>query len=103
MSLQVDAYQLEKDVDPARDCEIVLSFITHILKRWGEQLNERDESVKRSPEGKLEAGTHKQTMENLKPLMKSLKAHSTNNDIRGHLCHIVRLCVIERDYIQVRN
>lgn len=42
-------------------------------------------------------------MENLKPLMKSLKAHSTNNDIRGHLCHIVRLCVIEKDYIQVSD
>jgi pre-mRNA-splicing factor 18 len=101
--ITVEAYQLEKDVDPARDCDIILSFIVHILKRWGDQLNDRDEEIKRSPVGKLDAGTHRQTVDNLKPLMKTLKTHSCNNDIRGHLCHIVKLCVIERDFIQANN
>jgi pre-mRNA-splicing factor 18 len=100
---QVDAFQLERTREPVRDCEIIHSFIVHILKRWGNDLNARDEEVKRSPFGKLESGTHKQTMENLKPLVNQLKAHTCNNDIRGHLCHIVRLCVIERDYVQANT
>lgn len=98
---QTDACQLEKTVEPARDCDIIRSFLVHILKRWGDELNSREEAIKRSPVGKLEAGTHRQTMEHLKPLLEQLKVHSCNNDIRGHLCHIVRLCVIDRDYIQV--
>lgn len=97
----MDAYQLEKTVEPARDCETIHAFLVHILKRWGKQLNDRDEKIKRLPAGKLEAGTHRQTMDNLRPLMNQLKVHTCNNDIRGHLAHIVRLCVIEKDYIQV--
>ncbi|CAD5225406.1 unnamed protein product [Bursaphelenchus xylophilus] len=94
---------LDRDNDSNRDCDIIHSFLVHILKKWGNELNDRDEEVKRSPVGKLESGTHIQTMTNLRPLMGQLKAHQCPNDIRGHLCKIIRLCVLDRDFVQANN
>ena len=49
-----------------RDRDVIKDFLNYLLKRWGRELNSRDEAVKRSPIGKLESGTHKQTLENLR-------------------------------------
>ncbi|KAI6239759.1 PRP18-like protein [Aphelenchoides fujianensis] len=101
--IATDSIELAKMSDPHRDCDVIHAFIVHILNRWGKQLNAREESIKRSPAGKLEAGTHRQTMENLKPLITQLKTRTCNNDIRCHLCKIVALCVLDRDYVQANN
>lgn len=92
-----------QDDSPDRDCDIIHEFLVYLLKRWGRQLNARDETTKRTPQGKLEAGTHKQTMEHIKPLLLSLEKHSCNVDIRTHLINICKLCIIDRDYIQANN
>jgi len=97
------AHLLGQDENPDRDCDIIHEFLIYLLKRWGRQLNERDEAVKRSPQGKLEAGTHKQTMENIKPLLRLLEKHTCALDIRTHLIHIARLCILDRDYIRANN
>ncbi|KAI1715542.1 prp18 domain-containing protein [Ditylenchus destructor] len=89
--------------NPNRDCDIIREFLVYLLKRWGRELNAREEAVKRSPQGKLEAGTHKQTMECIRPLVTSLEKYTCNSDIRIHLIHICRLCIIERDYIRANN
>lgn len=91
---------LDRENKPHQDCDIIYSFLIHILKKWGSELNARPEQVKGSPHGKIEAGVHKQTMENMKPLTKQLNFHTCPNDIRGHLCKIIRLCVLDRDFVQ---
>lgn len=87
---------LGQDDDANRDCDIIKEFINYILARWGRELNMRDEAVKRSPKGKLETAMLKQTMDHLKPLMQSLEKYSVNFDIRHHLIHICRLCILDR-------
>lgn len=76
--------------DDHKDCDLIHSFITFILKRWAEELNARDESVKKSAAGRYQAGMHKQTMEHLSPLTRALEKHIVNSDIRAHLTNIVR-------------
>ncbi|KAL3119072.1 hypothetical protein niasHT_003855 [Heterodera trifolii] len=81
------------------DCDLIRAFLSYILKRWGKELNAREESIKRSATGKMQAGMHKQTVEHLSPLMKSLEKYTVNNDIRLYLTNITKLCVVERNYI----
>ncbi|KAI6174666.1 PRP18-like protein [Aphelenchoides bicaudatus] len=90
--IMTNALLLETTIEPVRDCNIIYAFLTHILKRWGAELNARKEEVKRSPAGKLDATTHRQTMEHMKPLLVSLEKHTCDNNIRGHLGKIVKLC-----------
>lgn len=87
--------------DQERDCDIIYAFLTHILKRWGDDLEARDEVEKKSPTHKLEVTTYKQTMEHMKPLLVSLEKHACDNNIRGHLGKIIKICVIDKDYVQV--
>jgi len=87
--------------DATRDCDIIREFIMYMLKRWGRQLNERSEEVKRSAKGRAEAGTHRQTVENVRPLVESLSKYTCNSDIRVHLAQICRLVIIDRDYIRL--
>uniref|UniRef100_A0A915D1J1 Pre-mRNA-splicing factor 18 n=1 Tax=Ditylenchus dipsaci TaxID=166011 RepID=A0A915D1J1_9BILA len=51
----------------------------------------------------MEAGMHKQTMEQLRPLISSFEKYTCNSDIRIHLVHICRLCIIEKDYIRANT
>lgn len=95
-AFQNRAALLGQDDDANRDCDIIKEFINYILARWGRELNMRDEAVKRSPKGKLETAMLKQTMDHLKPLMQSLEKYSVNFDIRHHLIHICRLCILDR-------
>lgn len=94
---------LDRDENANRDNDIILSFLVHILKKWGDELNARPESIKSDPRGKLESATHTQTMTNLRPLMNQLKIHGCPVDIRCHLAKIIKLCVLDRDFVQVRN
>ncbi len=47
--------------DIAHDLKVVAEFIRVMLRLWGEELNARDEEVKMSVKGKIEAGTYTQT------------------------------------------
>jgi hypothetical protein len=76
--------------DDSKDCDLIHAFISYILKRWAKELNARSEQVKRSARGKLQAGMHKQTVEHLSPLMRSLEKHSVNTDIRVYLTNITK-------------
>ncbi len=43
------------------DFKVIAEFIKVMLRFWGEELNARDEAVKMSIKGKIEAGTYAQT------------------------------------------
>ena len=51
----------------------ILRFLKYILQVWGQELNARDEEVKRSSRGKLSSAHHTQTVGYMKPLFKQLK------------------------------
>lgn len=76
------------------DCDLIRAFLSYILKRWGKELNAREESVKRSAKGKLQAGMHKQTMEHVAPLIRSLEKYTVNNDIRLYLTNISKYNIL---------
>ncbi|MFH4974581.1 hypothetical protein AB6A40_001290 [Gnathostoma spinigerum] len=101
--IEADARLLNEGDNPQRDCDIIRGFFEYILTRWARALNARDEAEKRSAQGKLDSGQHKQTMEHLKPLLTSLERHNVNVDIRQHLSKICRLIIIDRDYIRANN
>jgi len=101
--IEAQASLLGEDDNPIRDCDIILQFLEYLLQRWGRALNARPEIEKRSAKGKNDAGMHKQTVEQIKPLIGALRKHSVNVDIRGHLVRICRLVVLERDYIKATN
>ncbi|GMT23796.1 hypothetical protein PFISCL1PPCAC_15093 [Pristionchus fissidentatus] len=89
--------------DVYRDCDTMNKFLKYLLARWAQQLNDRDEEEKKSVQGKYQASIYKQTCTNIKVLQNSLDAHTINNDIRHHLMKIIRLLIIDRDYIQANN
>ena len=43
------------------DLKVVAEFIKVLLRLWGEELNTREEGIKASVKGKIEAGTYAQT------------------------------------------
>ena len=47
--------------DFALDLKLVAEFINVMLRKWAEELNERDEMTKMSVKGKIEAGVYAQT------------------------------------------
>lgn len=47
--------------DFALDLKLVAEFINVMLRKWAQELNERDEGTKMSVKGKIEAGVYAQT------------------------------------------
>ena len=43
------------------DLKVIAEFIKVMLRLWGEELNNREEGLKASVKGKIEAGTYAQT------------------------------------------
>lgn len=93
LSHQSGAASLGTGNDQA-DCDLIRAFLSYILKRWGKELNAREESVKRSARGRMQAGMHKQTVEHISTLMRSLEKYTVNNDIRLHLTNITKWVIL---------
>ena len=47
--------------DMEHDDKVVQEFILVLMKEWGEELNDRDNTMKTSVKGKMEATTYAQT------------------------------------------
>ena len=47
--------------DMDHDDKVVQEFILVLMKEWGQELNEREKSIKVSVQGKMEATTYAQT------------------------------------------
>ncbi|XP_060083409.1 pre-mRNA-splicing factor 18-like [Ylistrum balloti] len=85
-----------------RDQEIILRFLKFILKKWGDDLNCRDEDNKRSRTGKEASAIHAQTVSYLKPLFRSLKHKTIDVDILECLVDILKF-LMDRDYIKAND
>ncbi|KZT29927.1 Prp18-domain-containing protein [Neolentinus lepideus HHB14362 ss-1] len=75
--------------DPDKLYPIIYYAIKRTLKEWEEALEERDEHVKRSTQGKLAAATQKQAADYLKPLLKLLRARTLPSDVLARIAEIV--------------
>ena len=53
---------------------MVLKYIKFIVKRWGQELNQRPLDEKLNVKGKIETALHSQTVSYLKPLCRKLKS-----------------------------
>ncbi|ESO84399.1 hypothetical protein LOTGIDRAFT_132351 [Lottia gigantea] len=88
--------------DPKKDQEVMLRFFKFILKLWGEELNQREETLKRTNKGKMQSATHTQTVAYLKPLFKKLKNAKVDEDILDSMVYITEH-VMDRDYIKAND
>jgi len=84
--------------DMDHDDKVVQEFILVLMKEWGQELNEREKSIKVSVQGKMEATTYAQTRSYLKPLLRMVRKHTVSDDIRDSLVKMVKHA-LQRDYI----
>ncbi|EPQ54289.1 Prp18-domain-containing protein [Gloeophyllum trabeum ATCC 11539] len=75
--------------DPDKLYPIIYYAIKRTLKEWEQALEEREEHVKRSTQGKLAAATQKQAADYLKPLLKLLRARNLPSDVLARIAEIV--------------
>ncbi|KAJ6544827.1 Prp18 domain-containing protein [Mycena vulgaris] len=75
--------------DPDKLYPLIYFALKRTLREWGEAMDERPETVKRTTQGKLAAATQVQSAEYLKPLFKSLRARSLPADVLGRMAEIV--------------
>ncbi|KAJ7650443.1 Prp18 domain-containing protein [Roridomyces roridus] len=88
--------------DPDKLYPIIYFALKRTLREWGEAMDERPESVKRTTQGKLAAATQVQSAEYLKPLFKSLRARSLPPDVLGRMAEIVHY-MQKRQYQQAND
>lgn len=92
-------------LDEARrksDCSIISKFLKYLLELWGRKLNDRNESEKRSTQGRLLTAIYTQTQDYLKPMFKQLTKETIAEDILKHLILIVKH-LLERDYVKAND
>ena len=86
----------------AYDCQVVLNYFKLILKKWSQELNERQLEEKKSVQGKIETALHAQTCTYMKPLFRKLKSNTLQDDILESLINVVN-CVLKRNYIRANE
>ena len=84
------------------DSLLVLKYIKFIVKRWGQDLNNRSLDEKLTVKGRIETALHSQTVAYLKPLCRKLKSKTIPDDIIDSLVKIF-LSLIDRNYIKANE
>ncbi|KAF6210926.1 hypothetical protein GE061_014038 [Apolygus lucorum] len=88
--------------DAKYDMNVIVNFLQLLMRLWGDELNNREDSEKLATKGKMALATYKQTQLYLKPLVNKLKNHSLPEDISDSLTSIVRY-LLDRNYIQASD
>ncbi|ELU00714.1 hypothetical protein CAPTEDRAFT_157182 [Capitella teleta] len=88
--------------DEKLDSEVILKIFKLILKKWGDQLNNRDTEQKRSFHGKLASAAHSQTVSYIKPLFRKLKRNELPSDLLECLADIVKH-LLDRHYLKAND
>eukprot|EP00118_Oscarella_pearsei_P016470 m.157528 g.157528 ORF g.157528 m.157528 type:complete len:345 (+) comp38710_c0_seq8:74-1108(+) len=88
--------------DNNHDHGVIAKFLKLLINEWGKELNSRQETTKRSVQGKLALATYKQTVSYLKPLSRMLKKRSVPGDILNFLIVIIG-SLLERNYVQASD
>lgn len=91
---------LQKDIDKAYF--LLFVFFKRMINEWEEDLDKRDEKVKRSYEGKREAAIERQTAEYLKPFFKELKKKTIQADVLARVSEIAQF-MQEREYMKANE
>lgn len=91
---------IQKDIDKA--CFVIWVYFKRLLEAWEEDLNARDETVKRSYEGKREAAIQRQTAEYMKPFFKELKRKTIQADVLARVSEIAQF-MQEREYLKANE
>ena len=86
----------------AYDCQVVLNYFKFILKKWSQELNNRELDEKKTIQGKIETALHSQTCGYMKPLFRKLKSNTLQDDILESLINVVN-CVLKRNYIRANE
>lgn len=84
------------------DSLMVLKYIKFIIKKWGQELNNRPLNEKLTTKGRIETALHSQTSTYLKPLCRKLKTKSLPDDILDSLSKIF-IVLIDRNYIKANE
>lgn len=77
--------------------QTIIEWTRRMLSLWEEELKQRSEEERATPEGRQQTALHRQTKKDLKPLLKRLKNRQLETDICDRLHEIVQLCE-ERRY-----
>lgn len=77
-------------------------FIQTCLKRWSQELDQRDEEEKKSLEGKRQSQTYTQTRQHLKPLLKRIKSGRLEEEVTSKLSKIIDYC-IDKEYVKAHD
>lgn len=88
--------------DSERDQEIILRYLKFVLTTWGNDINQKLDSEKRSLKGKMNAAMHQQTVSYMKPMFRQLKNKKMQEDILECLVQILGH-LLERDYIKAND
>ncbi|GFS02888.1 pre-mRNA-splicing factor 18 [Elysia marginata] len=102
---QEDIIRLRQELgtgDKDKDHEIILTFFKYVLKKWGEQLNDRTQDEKRNIRGKMASATHSQTVSYLKPLFRKLKRKDVDDGLLESIVEIVQF-MMDRNYIRAND
>ncbi|KAL8274392.1 hypothetical protein Esti_001714 [Eimeria stiedai] len=91
-----DAQEGQKPVDSSKE-GVIIEWTRRMLSLWEEELKQRSEEEKSTPEGRYQTTLHRQTKKDLKPLLRKLKHKELESDICDRLHEIVQLCG-ERKY-----
>lgn len=79
-----------------------MKVLTFLLKDWGQDLNSRSSSVKKSTQGKLLSATYKQTEDYLEPLFKALQKKTIMPDILKFLSQIC-IFLLQKEYVKAND
>merc|ERR1711939_455818 len=82
--------------------KLILKYFKRLIKQWEQQLNERDEDVKNTAQGKIETKTQKQCKDYIRPLFKLCKKKTVPPDILFNLKRIRDFC-IEGEFVKAND
>ena len=92
----------QPQLDIRSDCQVIMRYLKFLLELWGKRLNDRNESVKRSTQGKISTAIYGQTQNYLKPMLKQLKKETIAEDILKHLILIIKY-MLDRNYVKAND
>jgi pre-mRNA-splicing factor 18 len=94
---------LELSKDPTNNGnQLVLKYCKFIVKKWGQELNNRSLTEKLTTKGRIETALHTQTVADLKPILRKLKSKTLAEDILDSLVKIF-MSLIKRNYIKANE
>ncbi|CAH8620263.1 unnamed protein product [Heterobilharzia americana] len=82
--------------------EHVLRYLKFLLSKWGHALNTRTKEEKLSYSGKMASATYTQTVEYIKPLLRTLQNNRCKADILNSLVKIMVL-MMDRNYLKAND